>query len=287
MKTPLRYAGGKSKAYKQLTNYLPSTKTIVSPFIGGGSLESRWSSELDIKVIGSDAFFALTNFYHHLLTNPSGLANKLSDLSPDKNTYSKIKEDLLSWSYTQDLLKDWKTSYYRRNPTELDDLTAASYFYYNHNLSYGPMFLGWISKIYQDQTKWNKMIDNVRNYHNPSLEVHNKDFSDAITSHPNEFLYLDPPYYESGELFKPIYPNSNIPVLHAGFDHKHLRDLLDNHKGQFMLSYNDCEEVRELYKDYTLITPTWSYSMGNGETRGREDVVKKSHELLILNYETK
>ena len=43
MKTPLRYAGGKSKAYNIITEYLPKkedlpTGRIVSPFIGGGSL---------------------------------------------------------------------------------------------------------------------------------------------------------------------------------------------------------------------------------------------------------
>ena len=36
MKTPIRYAGGKSKAYKIITHHLPKTDRIVSPFIGGG-----------------------------------------------------------------------------------------------------------------------------------------------------------------------------------------------------------------------------------------------------------
>jgi len=284
MKTPLRYAGGKSKAYKQITNLLPKNiSTIVSPFIGGGSLESRWSSELNIKVIGYDAFQALTTFYGALLERPDELANKLAELKPDKETYNQIKEELLSWSYTQDLLKDWKTDYYRRNPTELDNLTAAAYFYFNHNLSYGPMYLGWISKIYQDQKKWDKMVDNIRNYSNPNLSVSHLSFEKSIPSHRTEFLYLDPPYYESGDLFKPIYPNSNIPVLHQGFNHNHLAELLKNHKGKFLLSYNDCEEVRELYKGFQFITPSWSYSMGNGETRSRTNVVKQSHELLIHN----
>ena len=51
MKTPIRYAGGKSKAYKIITQQLPETDRIVSPFIGGGSLESRWSTELGKNVI--------------------------------------------------------------------------------------------------------------------------------------------------------------------------------------------------------------------------------------------
>ena len=40
MKTPIRYAGGKSKAYNIITEYLPKLpypERIISPFIGGGS----------------------------------------------------------------------------------------------------------------------------------------------------------------------------------------------------------------------------------------------------------
>ena len=37
-KSPLRYAGGKSKAIKILKQYIPpNTKEICSPFFGGGS----------------------------------------------------------------------------------------------------------------------------------------------------------------------------------------------------------------------------------------------------------
>ena len=40
MKTPIRYAGGKSKAYKTITPLIPTdVKRVVSPFVGGGSLE--------------------------------------------------------------------------------------------------------------------------------------------------------------------------------------------------------------------------------------------------------
>ena len=37
--------------------------------MGGGSLESRWSSELGVEVIGYDIFDALTNFWNVLLTD--------------------------------------------------------------------------------------------------------------------------------------------------------------------------------------------------------------------------
>jgi site-specific DNA-adenine methylase len=39
MKTILRYAGGKSKAVKHITPFVEKYSKIVSPFVGGGSLE--------------------------------------------------------------------------------------------------------------------------------------------------------------------------------------------------------------------------------------------------------
>ena len=93
MKTPLRYAGGKSKALKKISEYLPNVNRIVSPFIGGGSLECYWASS--IPVVGADYFKPLTNFWNVLLTDNKGLANKLSKLTPDKQTYNEIKELLL------------------------------------------------------------------------------------------------------------------------------------------------------------------------------------------------
>ena len=295
MKTPIRYAGGKSKAYDIITQQIPKLpipNRIVSPFMGGGSLESRWSSELGIEVLGFDIFDALVIFWDQLLYHNIALADKLSELSPTKKEYKRVKDKLLEWNYTQRMLKDWHTDYYRRDGIDLDNLTAAAYYYFNHNLSYGPMYLGWMSKIYESQKKWDKMIDKIRNYGNPKLHVEKGDFNDVITEFNTEFLYLDPPYYlekdKDNKMFKGIYPNANIDVHHSGFDHERLRDLLHSHNGSFILSYNNCETIREYYKDFDQIYPEWHYSYALGETRvgkNKKDVgntPKESHEILIM-----
>ena len=297
MKTPIRYAGGKSKAYKIITEYiprLPYPQRIISPFIGGGSLESKWSSELDIPVYGFDIFDALINFWSVLLSRPNDLADRLRELKPTKEEYEKVKEILLRWGYTQDMLKDWHTDYYKREPIELSELDAAAYYFFNHNLSYGPMYLGWMSKIYQSQTKWDKMTHYIGSYRNPNLEVCKASFDEIIPNYPNDLIYLDPPYYlkkdDDNEMLKGMYPNCNIDVHHTGFNHELLRDLLHNHKGTFILSYNNCETIREYYKDFTLVYPEWHYSYQAGETRvgkykkerGVEHNKKESHEILII-----
>jgi DNA adenine methylase len=55
------------------------------------------------------------------------------------------------------------------------------------------------------------------------------------------------------------------------------------------LSYNNCETIREYYKDFELFYPEWNYSMGNGEKRigkNRKEMgitnSKDSHEILIV-----
>lgn len=292
MKTPIRYAGGKSKAYAVLTKELKTfnPSKIVSPFIGGGSLEVRWSSELGIPVDGYDVFFALTNFWNILLNKNSELVNELKTLSPTKSEYKRVKDLLLEWEVTQDMLKDWTTDYYKRTPTKIEDVKAAAYYYFNHNLSYGPMYLGWISKIYENQTKWNKMVETISKFKNDKLKVEQATFQTSIQSNPEEFLYLDPPYYlekdGDNKMFKGIYPNANVDVHHTGFEHEKLRDLLHSHKGKFMLSYNNCETIREWYKDFELQYPTWHYSYALGEKRiGKnktDNNPKQSHEILII-----
>ena len=125
------------------------------------------------------------------------------------------------------------------------------------------------------------------------MSVEQASFEDVIPGHENELIYADPPYFmekkegdDDNKMFKAIYPNSNFPVHHTHFDHNKLRELLDNHKGKFILSYNNCETIREYYKDFKQVFPKWAYSYGQGETRiGKNkdnNDPKESHEILII-----
>jgi len=295
MRTPIRYAGGKSRAYDFISSYIPfwpRPKTIVSPFIGGGSLEVRWAHEMGINVVGYDVFNVLVNYWQHQLSNPKGLYDILKGLEPTKEQYDEIKDILLHWDKVQELFKNWKTDHYDRESRELDDLLGAAYYWFNHNLSYGPMFLGWFSSIFmKKESLYQNSIERVRDFNVPNLEVNCGSFEDSIVAHTNDFLYCDPPYFmeksEDNKMFKAIYPNSNFAVHHNHFDHEKLRDLLHSHNGQFILSYNDCEWVRENYKGFEFKTPEWNYSFQAGETRvgkNRQDgnLKKDSHEILIM-----
>ena len=294
MRTPIRYAGGKSRAYDFISSYIPfwpRPKTIVSPFFGGGSLEVKWAHDMGINVVGYDVFWVLTNYWKHQLQNPQRLYDILKGLEPTKEQYDDIKDILLHWDKVQELFKNWKTDHYDRKSKPLDEDLGAAYYWFNHNLSYGPMFLGWFSSIYlKKESLYQNSIERVKDFNVSNLEVNCGSFDETIVAHTNDFLYCDPPYFmeksEDNKMFKAIYPNSNWPVHHQHFDHEKLRDLLHSHNGKFILSYNDCEWVRENYKDFKFKTPEWAYSYGQGETRvgknKKNNDPKQSHEILII-----
>lgn len=267
--SPLRYAGGKSLAVGFIAEHLPrNLERLVSPFFGGGSFEVALAKRTGIEVLGFDIFEMLTNYWHYQAEQPESLAAILETLEPTPATYKAVKDKLK---------EAWKSE-------ELG-LEVAAWYYFNHNLSYGPGFLGWPSSVYMNQKRYNSMIEKVRNFSAP-IKVTTADFKKVIQTHQNDFIYADPPYHLSGKMFKGIYPQRNFPIHHNGFDHEGLRDLLHNHKGGFILSYNDTPIIREWYEDFEIHEPAWQYTMGQGETRiGKnrtETHVKESHELLIV-----
>ena len=275
--SPIRYAGGKSLAVGHVIELLPNNiEKVISPFFGGGSIEIAMSKELDLEVIGYDIFDILCNYWKFQIKKPDLLYKKLKELKPNKKTFEKIRL----------ILNDvWKKK------IKLDPLTLAIYYVYNFNLSYGPGFMGWASKIYLNEKKYKKIIEKIRDFDPKNLKVECADFRGVIKDHPSDFLYCDPPYYigKDSKMFKGIYPMRNIPVHHKGFPHEALRDLLKNHKGGFILSYNNCQTIREYYKDFKQFFPTWQYTMGQGETRiglnrknGMGSHIKESHEMIIF-----
>jgi len=272
----IRYAGGKTLAVGHVLELLPDdTKRVISPFFGGGSIEIAISKELGLEVIGYDIFDILCNYWKFQIEKPKVLYEKLKELKPNKTTFEKIRL----------ILNDvWKKK------IKLDPLTLAVYYVYNFNLSYGPGFMGWSSNIYLDEKRYERMLENIRNFDPKNLRVECADFQDVIKKHQNDFLYCDPPYYigKDSKMFRGIYPMRNIPVHHNGFHHEDLRDLLKNHKGGFILSYNNCPTTREYYKGFQQFFPSWQYTMGQGETRiglnrknGNGNHVKESHEIII------
>ena len=276
---PLRYAGGKSLAVGHVVEQMPPHVTrLVSPFIGGGSVEIACANELGIQVQGYDVFDILTNYWEVQLRSPVELAGQIARWKPEKPAYREVKERL--------------KAHWKKEAPITDPLELAAHYWFNHNLSYGPGFLGWMSRIYEEPTRFERLLEKVRTFRCPNMSVAHGAFEETLSRHKRDFLYCDPPYYLDGDsrMFRGIYPQRNFPVHHNGFDHERLRDLLHSREGGFILSYNDCARIREWYADFRIIEVKWQYTLGQGETRigknrienGSKHHVKASHELLIV-----
>lgn len=275
--TPLRYAGGKTLAVGHIINLLPdSIKRVISPFIGGASVEIAIAKELDLEVIGYDIFDILINYWHYQINEPEKLAKKLEKFKPTKEEYARVREIMK---------KHWK------GEEKIHGIDLAAVYYFNHNTSYGPHFLGSQSSVYLQPRRYKTTLKKVKNFDVKNLKVFCDTFENVIPKFKNDFLYCDPPYYLDGDskMFIGMYPHRNFPIHHKGFKHELLRNLLKAHKGGFILSYNDCSTIREWYKGFNMISPSWQYTFSQGDTRigknrlngNNGSYIKKSHELII------
>ena len=103
--------------------------------------------------------------------------------------------------------------------------------------------------------------------------VENQDFQTLIRHYdrPDAFFYLDPPYYSTEDMYA---------VDFGWEDHVRLRNTLEGIRGKFLLSYNDCPEIRKLYEGYDMFDFSRTHSMAQ-----RYEAGKEFKELLIANYD--
>ena len=107
--------------------------------------------------------------------------------------------------------------------------------------------------------------------------IENKDFEKLIAQYDRSesFFYCDPPYYSTENYYEDV-----------GFtvkDHARLADVLCNINGKFLLSYNDCPEIRELYSRSGITIEGISRLSNIAQ---RYEAGKQYAELIISNYDT-
>jgi len=299
--SPLRYAGGKTKAIGMILDNLPKLKEkkIVSPFFGGGSFELCMSQQLDVEVIGYDIFGMLVNFWNVLIHDKEKFIIELKKFEINAEEFTYNRHLLLNY---WDKIKPKDLNYKTLKKIELEesDLTLlddnnvlqAVYYYYNMTLSYGPMFLGWPSSNEINKDKFTRRIKKLESLNLKNLSVTCCDFEEVLKRHRNDFIFLDPPYYLEGDskMFKGMYPNCNFAIHHNNFNHKKMCELLKEHKGGFLITYNNCSTIREWYSDFKFEFPEWQYTYGQGEKRigknrkeaKNKDNIKESHEIFIV-----
>lgn len=242
-KSPLRYPGGKTRAVDRILPHIPeSERTVMSPFIGGGSVElalcdrGQW-------VWGYDAFEPLVTFWHYAQHYAYYLAEEVErryhPLTPQE--FRRLQREL---------------------PRMSGVVQAAAFYAVNRSSFSGSTLSGGMSP---GHPRFNAAaIERLRRFSAPNLSVHRDDFRESIPRHPEEWLFCDPPYM-LGVGRNSLYGRQGD--LHRGFVHRDLADLLLD-RGRWTLTYNDTPEIREMYSDDCEIYPaSWSYGMRSGGVR--------------------
>jgi len=281
VKTPLRYPGGKSRAVKHILPLIPPDVTeLCSPFLGGGSVELAFNQERGGTVYGYDIFEPLVWFWECLLQSPKELAVAADQLrtvhkdfvvtkrdKKDGKVVAAINRGLLQTKFTQirEELKKAKCGSVEN---------AAKFYAINRSTFSGATFSGGWSREAAHARFTDSSIERVRKFKVENFNVGCESFHTSITKHPNSFLYCDPPYL-LGKGKNNLYGIAGS--THKGFPHMDLYDILSERTG-WILSYNNRQEVRDLYSNYEIVEAEWAYGMKNVKKKQ----MGASSEILIM-----
>lgn len=156
------------------------------------------------------------------------------------------------------------------NARGLTDIQRAARYLYIIKVSYGAdrETYGTHSKnVYYAVNMLKDISERLKN-----VVIENKSFDNLIKVYDrdNALFYLDPPYYKTEKYYGDLFNKD---------DHIKLRDILMNIKGKFILSYNDCEYIRELYSDDCFFIE--EVTRNNNLVRNNQEKYK---ELIIRNF---
>lgn len=257
--SPLRYPGGKTRACKKMEEILlqhfdiREFDTLISPFFGGGSFEFYLQNKYGFRLIANDKFTPLYQFWKQVKEDKKRLCEELRKID------SVSKDKFMAYRHTiMDL-----------NHDRLQQ--SVHYFVLNRCSFSGSTLSGGFSEEASRKRFTPSSIRKIEALDFRNIELYNEDFYDFLNHMTNTkaLTFLDPPYYL--EKKSKLYGNNGD--LHEGFQHTRLFEVLHTKKN-WILTYNNCEYVRNLYKDYRIIDVQWSYGMNTSKT---------SSEIMILS----
>ncbi|OLP44755.1 DNA adenine methylase [Rhizobium oryziradicis] len=161
------------------------------------------------------------------------------------------------------------------DPETLTDIERAARFLYLQRSAFAGKIVG--RHFGADLTRPARF--NMKNLRGALEEVHdrlcgvtieNLDWQDFITRYdrPGTLFYLDPPYYgNESDYGKDAFNRDQFTQMAA---------RLKTIKGRFMISLNDCEGVREIFKDFQFVPVGLTYTVRGG---GGKDV----GEVIIMD----
>ena len=253
--SPLRYPGGKNSIFKFVSDIILKNQikgmSYAEPYAGGAGLALRLLMEKYVKKIYiNDLDKSIHAFWTSILnhTDEFCLWIKKVDISID------------NW---------FKYRQIQQNKESVDSFTLAqSTFFLNRTNVSGVIKGGVIGGIKQNgkfkiDARFNKesLISKIIaiSKFRDNILVSNLDglsfIQELNDSAEDVFIYLDPPYYVKGS---GLYMN-----FYSGEDHLNLSNLVKNLDKKWMVSYDNNDNILELYKDQDKVCYKLSQSTSN------------------------
>lgn len=276
--SPLRYPGGKGKlaSFIKLIFERNSLKNgyYVEPYAGGASVAlSLLFNDYASKIIINDIDKSIYAFWYSVINNTDELCKMIID----------TKVNLTSWNQQKDIQK-------QKEETDLLKLGFSTFFLNRTNRS-GIINAGVIGGNdqkgkYKIDARFNKeeLIRRIQKIGiiGNKIMLYNLDAIELIKEISNQLpektlIYFDPPYYLKGkELYVNHYKHKDHLLV------SQMINGLSEHK--WLVSYDNHNEIRELYKENKMFTYSLNYCAVNA-TRGTE--VMFYHKDLIIPEESR
>lgn len=246
------WIGGKRLLRETISHLIPNDiVSYIEPFGGGGWVLFYFHKWAELEVY-NDLDSRLVNLFRVVKYHPCELAREMCYLFHSREQFLSLMN----------------------NPGETDIQKAARFMFIlsrsfgSKGKQYGTQYSSAITSaggLIERVNKISKRLDKVI--------IENLSAFNLIPQYDtdNAFFYCDPPY-SSGAGYE--------VVSALNFQHEKLKDILKNIKGRFLLSYDDSQKIRDLYKDFNII----SLKRING-INGSNRKNKYYKELLICNYD--
>ncbi len=268
IKSPLRYPGGKSRSIKKIIECLPDNfSEFREPFVGGGSL-----------------FIYLKQQYPHLKI-------WINDLNPElflfwKIAQSDLKKMVKEIFYIKNSYLDGKNLFNELINVAVDELSdferAVRFFVLNRITFSGTVESGGFSEqaFYKRFTESSIERLEKLEYILPDIKITNLDYSYLVKpDDKNTFLFLDPPYFTATK--SKLYGKKGD--LHTTFEHKRFSKFMKKCSSPWLITYDDCSEIRDNFKFSNIYEWEVQYGMNNY----KKNSAAKGKELFISNYKIK
>ena len=257
MNSPISYFGGKSRLAKRIAPMIPVHVCYCEPFCGAAWI--LFKKEPSTTEVINDLDGELVNFWR-IVQN-----HLLAFLEYFK--FAVISRKMFELEN-------------RRDPTTLTDLQRAVRYYYLQRLGFGGKTSGrTFGAGAQRPANLNLLTleESLLEAHQriQRITIENLDVCKCIEKYDRKdtFFYIDPPYYH-------VTQDYCCPFADADF--KRLAAAISDIKGRFILSLNDHDDVRRMFKHFRQVKIDTKYSSGNSRTCANTRSKERS-ELLIHN----